>query len=261
MKIRRWLALALLALPALVLAQSVVQDGQSTRGVQQSVLGGHLVGADSTQDANRGDGNGNQYTAEAYPDQTFLKFNPNILQATLFHTYSRISTGVLKGPQADSSAAVSMLGATRMALAIRYTLDDSTSAALLMVDIRAHYATNTDSTNTFNWREWGNRTDIFPTTASVIRDTVGSFLDVTANALTDTVNAVLGERPVWLNQTNPFRAKWIPLNLPKSGAQWGGGPYVSVRARVIRTYGANGVAYTGTNAPPTALQVDLVGWR
>src|SRR5512134_319395 len=99
---RKWIALALLALgvAGVVWAANEVQDGQSTYGVINSILGGHIVRGDTTQDANSGDGSGNLYVAEAYPDQTFLIKHTNILQATLYHTYSRLTSSVLKQPQA-----------------------------------------------------------------------------------------------------------------------------------------------------------------
>lgn len=263
MKLRRWIALALvgLAWANVGWAQSVVQDGQSTRGVQQSTLGGHMVRSDSTQDANTGDGSGNQYTAEAYPDRTFLKKYQSIIQSTLYHTYSRISTGVLKGPQADSSSAKDVLGAKHLGLAISYTLDDSTRAALLLIEVRGHLTQNTDSVNTFPWTAWGAHKEVYPTAIAAVIDTVGSMpTDNTfVSTHVDTVNAGPTERPVWLSQTGPFRYKWVNLVNPDTG-EWFSAPYVSVRVRVIRTYGIS-VANLGTQAPPTTINIDLLGWR
>lgn len=262
MRWRRWIALVALLLPVSASTQSVVQDGQSTRGVQQSVLGGHLVRADSTQDANTGDGSGNLYVIEAVPDRSFLKKYPGLIQNTLYHTYSRLSSGVLKGPQADSSSAKDVLGAKHLALGIGYSLDaDSTAAALLMVEVRGHLTQNTDSINTFAWRGFGQREIQAPTAVTAWYDTIGDFAERNSSALTDTVNAVYGERPIWLNRTNPFRYVYVPLTNPNSG-EWFSAPFVSVRVRVIRTYGGTGItAYTGVNAPPTTVNIDLLGWR
>lgn len=269
-KARTWLALlALVALigAAIAWAESQTQDGQSTRGVQQSSLGGHLYRSDSSQWSNSGDGAGNLYTTEANPDRTFLKKYQSIIQQTLYPTYARISSSVLKGPQADSSSARDMLGANHSALAISYTLDDSTSSALLGIEVRGHLTQNTDSVSTFFWRAWGprNSINVAQGSAATIRDTLGAIigpgmgLASGGSFMADTVNALISERPIWLAQTNTHRYIWMPLQ-DENGA-WFAAPYMSIRARLIRVYGASGVAYVGTQAPATVLNVDLVGWR
>jgi opacity protein-like surface antigen len=259
---RRWIALALLlaVLATAAWAQSIVQDGQTTTR-QSSSLGGHIVRTDSTQDANTGDGNGNVYVREAYPDAGRLWKYQSIIQSTLYPTYARISTSVLKGPQADSSLAKDMLGANRMALALSYTLRDSTSMALLGIQVRTHLTDNTDSVSTFIWPGWGTSTDI----TGAIKDSSCSSIDPLAGVnsagifMGDTVNALIGERPVWLHQTNVQRYRWIPLMSQRG--EWLAAPYVSVRVRIIRLYGTSGVARTGTTAPSTVVNLDLVGWR
>ena len=266
MKLRRIaaaLAAGALAIVALVAATSV-QNGQSTNGVQKLDIVGGINDADSVGQALSFSGR-NVLVTESSPDQTFLIKRTNVAQATLYHTNS-ISAG-RKGPQADSTLVpVSMLGANRMALLIRYSLDaDSGRAALLMVQVRGHYAANADSTNTFIWRAWNTREQLFPTAAATqatIVDTIGNFADIDYNsANTDTTTGSYGERPVWLNRVDPHRAIWINLVNPETG-EWFSAPYVSIRVRIMRVYGSTAVtAWTGTSAPATSIQADLVGWR
>jgi hypothetical protein len=266
MRLRKWIALALLGLPALASAQSVVQDGQSTRGVQQSTLGGHLVRSDSTQDANTGDGSGNQYITEANPDRTFLKKYQNVIQNVLYPTGSQILSLAQRGPQSDSTSARDMLGCKHIALKIHYTLDDSARAALLAITVQGGYVGNNDSVSVASWRNW--RAAAVPATwGTVPKDTIGTFstnpavmsyIDSTGISASDELIVVLSEIGAPGNLGG--RDLWINLVDPVSG-EWFNAPYVSIRVRLIGVYAASMVRHQNAKAPATAISADLVGWR
>lgn len=272
MKQTKWLlALALLGLATTGWAQSVVQDGQSSRQVQQSLLGGHMVRSDSTQDANTGDGSGNQYTKESSPDQTFLIKRTSVIQNSLFRVgsfQSAPTVGTQALPQVDSCTAQVTLGATRMALAITYTLDtDSLCGALLCVEVRGGYTTNTDSLSTFKWN-WSNSFS-GKAVGAAARDTLGSMATTAtgttvaafASIVLDTTNVSQTEKAVWLNEVGPFRHIWLPITNRDTG-EWFSAPYTSVRVRIIKNYGSTAcTAWTGKAAPRTSVNIDLVGWR
>lgn len=265
---RTLLALAALALLAagVVSAATSVQNGQSTRGVQQIDLVGGIKDADSTGQVLRFDANGNLLMSESAPPQTFLIKHTNILQGSLWRVQQcqaapTTCTQVL--PQADSSMALSTLGATRLALAIRYNLDaDSACAALLCIEVRGHYAANVDSSNTFAWRWITNTTSTNPDTVGAMATTntattVGAF----TNSSLDTTNIGLNERAVMLNSTSPFRSIFLPIYNRNTGEQFQA-PYTSVRVRLLKVYGSTACTpWTGKAGPITSIQADLIGWR
>lgn len=224
-----------------------------------------------------GNSDGATNTREVSPEYQQLWKYQSLLQSAMYPTASVIAGGTnpaLKSPQADSSQAKNMLGANHMALAISYTLDDSTSMALLGVQVRGHYSENTDSLSTFVWNAWGPGNSRYTAqgTAATVRDSVGASANSSAgdansgltsgsSFMADSVNCLAGERPIWLNRTAPGQQRylWIPLET-QNGTPFSA-PYVSIRWRIIRVYGASGVAYVAKQAPVTLVNADLIGWR
>lgn len=268
MKFRRRIALAgcalILWMYGVANAQNVVQDGQSTRGVQQSILIGGINRADSTQWAFSNDGSGNLYMTDANPDRTFLYKYQSLIQNSLWRVQQcqaapTTCTWVL--PQADSSLAKLTLGARHMALLITYTLDDSTCEALVGIEVRGHMTQNADSVSSFLWR-WR---DVVPaaidTAGSMATTNAGTSVGLFATTALDTANVAFFERPIVLSAINSYRAIYLPITNRSTG-EWFQAPYTSIKVRVIKAYGSTAcTAWTGKAGARTNLNVDLLGWR
>jgi len=265
---RKWMAVALLlALAAgAAHAQSVVQDGQSTRQVQQSMLGGHLYRADSTQWSNSGDGAGNLYTTEASPDRSFLYKYQNVMQVGSLWRVRQcqaaptLCTFVL--PQADSSSTMLTLGATHLALMVTYSMDaDSGCASLMGLEVRGHSTANSDSVSTFKWRWRAATASPTDTIGSQATTSTGATVNGFVTTALDSTNVGPFEAPVWLNNTQPYRAIYIPLVNRDTGELFSA-PYTSIKARIVKQYGSTAcTAWTGKLGALTAFQITMVGWR
>lgn len=140
---KRLAVLAMLfAVPAY--GQTVVQDGQSTRGVQQIQLGGGIVPADSTGRAFRMTADGFLRIEEANP------LSSNFVQsAYIIGSPAGVS---LAAGAADSSAVINV--AEYRTLGLYFKLTPGTGAGRdnrIAVQIRAHLNGVSDSLSTFTW--------------------------------------------------------------------------------------------------------------
>ena len=267
MRIRRWLAVAvLLALPAALLAQAVVQDGSSYRQNLQAQASGGIVRADSTMKILTVDASGNLVTTTSNP-----VFN-NYRTGTLINNWLFASTGTM----ADSNTTpVQAYDLKRMGLFI-YGIHDSLSTVVrIAVQVRGHTNQNTDSVSTYAWLRWTNAAGIpGGASAGVFRvDSIGQpggFINIPTTAV-QTTNATVavaspyllpGEFEVIFNVARrdtidgtqggkPFSAP-LGYYVPLTGAmgEWFWAPYVTVRARVIngvRSRFRLRVEYAGTS--------------
>lgn len=244
---KRWIAVALLlAWASGAQGQSKVHDGQSFRGVLQGSAVTGIVRADSTGKLLTTDNDGNLWTREYAPPQTFLRYHPDIIQ-----------TKLVPGNQ-DTSTAKIMLGANRIYVGINYTfeegqaswLPDSTGAVLIFLGVRAGPLDAVDSTKIYN------AAVIVPPTAAGSPDSIGSFSMPIPAATTARRYA---EIPIVLKgATHAWRHIYFELRDPESG-QPITGPYIQLYVRVAETYDADLAARSTDTA--TALGISVWGVR
>lgn len=209
-------ALLLLALPVVVIAQSVTQDGQSTRGVQQGVMVQGLVRADSTGQCLTMDGSGNLKMVDGNPAR--LDFRDG--------SVAIINSAIANG-SADSSAVINVGKYRLQGLAVRIVGSPATTIRLA-IQIRFHLNSQSDSTSIFPWLPHGN---------------VGTGASVDSLAFSSVIapTAILqgrSEFTLTLSQDAPVASKfgngaaaYINLHDWLGHEFWA--PYISVRIRVI----------------------------
>lgn len=247
-KILRALAVAaLVAVPVVVMAQVVAQDGQRTdpgrRAIGQGLLIGGVDRSDSTFRALTLDPSGSASTVDADRDRNFFT------SQTLIDNWVMASGAAM----ADSSTPLATHAYKRLGLMI-YGIPDSASngTVRLALQIRAHLSASTDTLSTFPWI----RFSVTDSAATGI-DSVGHGANpaqvpltaVQATQANSSLGGVLpGEIKLTFNDSRrdttdaggngkPFSSPvgfYIPLS---HSGDWFWAPYTSVRVRVL-----NGVA-------------------
>lgn len=260
-------ALLMLAVPIALHAQNVVQDGQSTGnhpgsttsagltippsfGVQQSLLIGGLIRADSTQKALTMDSNGNLMVSEASPAYGLLYNYPSIINQQLI------------AGNRDSSAAYPVAGANHIYL--YFTVLDTSAARISLWSLLVTRHQNTSVDSLSSWP------DVPLGTNGVVASGIGGFRH---NAAADTIGTMASDSSAVLNTSQPWAREYVvvfPNGMAAPRRQFSaelcdraGKPltavYLSVRMRLLNV--AGGAATFTPIAARSFIRVDMQATR
>ena len=283
MKLLRSLALVLVALAIAVGSFAANNVRQLPDGTYVNVQTGAAC-----------DANGNALIRDGAPDRNFVLLQPTFLSTRFVYGADGVSTGWTspKCLTVDSaSVAASTAGYGQLALLVYPSFEDSVAAALFAVDVRVGENTSTDTLSVYHALRW-KRFVSGKGTAGSAPDTLGSFTEIPVNQVQfgsnglDTLQLCPGEFPMVLGPNkNTTAGIVIPLNNTDGTPITG--PNISVRWRIMNTYGANFTSWTHSDGTLSGLlafgakgartnviacqscgdtrfvilRADLIGWR
>lgn len=229
---------------------------------------------------------------EVSPASAMVLIQPSWITTRFVYGADGVSTGWTspKCLTVDStSVPAQTLGYNRLALLIYPQFEDSVGAALFAIQVRGHQNSATDSLSTFAF----GLTHSALAAAQSAPDTINSFLDMQVPKIQfgssglDTARTTPGER-LLLMSPNINTQSGILVMLKDRDGTFLNAPYVSIRWRIMNTYGANLTSWTHTDGTATGvaafgqaikrtnltaagqtggdtrfviLRADLVGWR
>ena len=252
MRLRTWMALGLLiAAPAVVFAQAVVQDGSSFRQNLQGQAIGGILRADSTFKLFTMDATGNLSMLDAFPNRTANVIWSNAINDTI--SPPATPNALVMAWSAESTATLDVSTLHTIGLFFRFIPGapiDSTATSRFAIQIRAHPVSSQDSASTFIWRGFNS------SYSGTGTDSVGHALAAFVQQQTDVTSR--GEFVLQFPHRHYSGASQIPLSgqtgtyivLTTKGGEPFWAPYMSIRVRLMTP---------STSAGKPRVRLDIVG--